>query len=101
MTAAHKSCPDRRTFESLRDVPDRRQANKRCDPGQVTDSSITPPRPRPLQRDSERGRGLHIVASLATDSGVTTSPHGKTAWFTITQHPSANLQPDLEAEAGA
>ncbi len=69
---------------------------------QVTDTSPNPPKRQPLRPGSERGRGLHIVAALATASGVTTSPNGKTTWFTLTnQHPEHSIQPDLEPEAGA
>jgi anti-sigma regulatory factor (Ser/Thr protein kinase) len=53
----------------------------------VSDASPSAPSPRQTAPDSERGRGLQIVAALATTSGVTTSPHGKTAWFTLTAAP--------------
>jgi anti-sigma regulatory factor (Ser/Thr protein kinase) len=69
---------------------------------QITDTSPVMPKRHPLQPDSERGRGLHIVTALATATGITTSPDGKTAWFTLTdRQPERNLQPDLEPEAGA
>ena len=69
---------------------------------QVTDATPAEPdvpSPRP---DSERGRGLQIVAALATTSGITTSPHGKTSWFTLTapDNPAAAMrraEPELEA----
>jgi anti-sigma regulatory factor (Ser/Thr protein kinase) len=69
---------------------------------QVTDTSPNPPKRQQLHPGSERGRGLHIVAALATASGVTTSPNGKTTWFTLTnQHPEHSIHHDLEPEAGA
>lgn len=71
---------------------------------QVSDGAPTPVRPQPLQPDSERGRGLHLVAALATRSGTTVNPHGKTAWFTLTAAPERTgslRQPGFEAEPGA
>lgn len=70
---------------------------------QVTDTAPGRPQPQPIQPDSERGRGLQIVAALATNSGVTSSPHGKTAWFTLTTSPDPALarHAEYEAEAGA
>ena len=50
---------------------------------QVTDSSPVLPRQREAGPESERGRGLAIVAALARTSGVTAGPAGKTAWFTL------------------
>ncbi|HVB41184.1 MAG TPA: ATP-binding protein [Streptosporangiaceae bacterium] len=70
---------------------------------QITDTAPTMPKPRHAQPDSERGRGLWIVAALATDSGVTRHAHGKTAWFTLTSPELAfdSLEADYEAEASA
>jgi len=54
--------------------------------------------PSNARSGSERGRGLAIVAALATDSGYTTRPGGKTAWFTLaTPEPGHAGEPDLEA----
>jgi transcriptional regulator with XRE-family HTH domain len=67
---------------------------------EVSDTSPVLPERRPVQPDSERGRGLAIVAALATNSGVTGTPGGKTAWFTLTA-PAAATQHDRQAEAEA
>lgn len=71
---------------------------------QITDAVPAAPTPQPLPTDSERGRGLHIVAALATRSGLTVNPLGKTAWFTLTATPDRNASPrqaGFEAEPGA
>jgi anti-sigma regulatory factor (Ser/Thr protein kinase) len=72
---------------------------------QITDASPVAPRmQRESEPDSERGRGLQIVAALATTSGFTTSAAGKTAWFMLTEpdpEPAARRQPERELEAGA
>lgn len=70
---------------------------------QVTDTAPAMPQVGPLDPASERGRGLHIVAALATDSGVTTNARGKTAWFTLATAPDLDreAQADFEAEASA
>jgi anti-sigma regulatory factor (Ser/Thr protein kinase) len=81
----------------------RQQAPKGGQPGivcEVTDGSPALPQPRLIQPDSERGRGLAIVAALATDSGVTAKPDGKTAWFTLTA-PAAMTERDRHAEPEA
>jgi len=81
----------------------RQQATLGGRPGivcEVSDTSPALPRPRLVQPDSERGRGLAIVADLATDSGVTAKPDGKTAWFTLTA-PTATAQRERQAEAEA
>jgi anti-sigma regulatory factor (Ser/Thr protein kinase) len=67
---------------------------------EVSDTSLALPQPRPVQPESERGRGLAIVAALATDSGVTARPDGKTAWFTLTA-PAATTERDRQAEPEA
>jgi len=69
----------------------------------VADTSPDPPRPRRAGPGSERGRGLAIVAALATDSGVTTRPGGKTAWFTLAlpEPGPGRAEPEPELEAGA
>jgi anti-sigma regulatory factor (Ser/Thr protein kinase) len=56
------------------------QAGITCE---ITDSSPVRPRPHEATPDDERGRGLAIVAALATASGVRTGPAGKTTWFTL------------------
>ncbi len=71
---------------------------------EITDSSPALPRLRPAQPGQERGRGLVIVAALATTSGVTTRPGGKTAWFTLTTPADpgrAGRRAEPELEAGA
>jgi len=70
---------------------------------EVADSSPLLPQIQPVGPDSERGRGLTIVGALATASGVTTGPRGKTAWFTL-DAPSIGRharQAEPEAEASA
>lgn len=82
------------------DVTIGRQHGPNGEPGvlcQVTDAAPALPQPRAVSPDSERGRGLHVVAALATDSGMTKNPRGKTAWFTLnaTQEPTRdNLEAD-------
>ncbi len=70
---------------------------------EVTDSAPDLPSARPAEPDSERGRGLHVVAAIATSSGFSRSPHGKTAWFTLTtqRERCRSRQADLGAKAGA
>lgn len=71
---------------------------------EVTDTSPVLPVRRQPGPDRERGRGLAIVAALATTSGCTTTTRGKTAWFTLTaQHavPGTGREPERELEAGA
>jgi len=64
-------------------------------------SAALPPR-QPIRPDSERGRVLTIVTALASASGVTTSPLGKTAWFTLDASGDAiRSARQAEAEAGA
>jgi len=41
------------------------------------------PRPRPINVGARRGRGLHLVAQLAANWGVTNHPDGKTVWATV------------------
>lgn len=67
---------------------------------EISDTSPALPQRGLVQPDSERGRGLAIVAALATDSGFTGTPAGKTAWFTLTA-PAATTQHDRQAEAEA
>jgi len=80
----------------------RRQAGLSGEPGvmcEVTDGSPTLPYARDTGPESERGRGLAIVAALASTSGVTVRPAGKTAWFTLTPADLTQRQPAAEAEA--
>ena len=68
---------------------------------QVTDTAPAIPEPRPAEPGSERGRGLQVVAALATTSGFTRTPAGKMAWFTLaTADPGPDRQPERQAEAG-
>lgn len=66
---------------------------------EVTDTAPTLPTARAAGPDSERGRGLHVVSALATDSGVTKNARGKTAWFTL--NATRELETDHGAEASA
>lgn len=50
---------------------------------EVTDTSPVAPTPRRAGPEDERGRGLAIIAALATASGVRPEPAGKTTWFTL------------------
>jgi anti-sigma regulatory factor (Ser/Thr protein kinase) len=50
---------------------------------EVSDSSPVLPEARDADPDADRGRGLAIVAALASASGVRASPTGKTTWFTL------------------
>ena len=59
---------------------------------------------RQARPDEERGRGLAIVAALATTSGVRAEPGGKTSWFTLALTDRAHqaaAQLEHEPEAGA
>ena len=76
------------------------QRGIRC---QITDTSSVLPRHHVVEADRERGRGLRIVQAIATTSGITGHPHGKTAWFTLTDSSQPDLvsrQADFEAEPG-
>ena len=73
---------------------------------EVSDSSPVLPVARQAGPDDDRGRGLNIVAALATRSGIAASPEGKTAWFTLTgstspAHAARPSDPEPESEAGA
>lgn len=72
---------------------------------QVTDTGPGSARARAGRWDSERGRGLQIVAAIAARSGITTIPGGTTAWFTLTappgpSHAAVRSDPEPEMEAG-
>ena len=71
---------------------------------EITDGSPAMPRRTEPGPDSERGRGLAIVDTLARSSGVQASQAGKTSWFTLaltdrTHRAAAQLE--HEPEAGA
>ena len=68
---------------------------------EVTDTSPVLPRTHHASAGSERGRGLAIVAALATASGIAVGPDGKTAWFTLTAPEPGNSRAEPELEAGA
>ena len=54
---------------------------------EVRDRATYQPRKlRPHQTD-EHGRGLHIVAALASQWGTRPTDHGKTVWCTLTPQP--------------
>src|ERR1700761_3594947 len=54
---------------------------------EITDTNPDLLWPQTPDPGSERGRGLQIVAALATDCGISPSPPGKTAWFTLLHPP--------------
>jgi anti-sigma regulatory factor (Ser/Thr protein kinase) len=64
---------------------------------EITDGSRALPQYRGVDRESERGRGLGIVAALATANGITLRPDDKTTWFTLTPQ---RVEPEPELEAG-
>ncbi len=73
---------------------------------EITDTSPLLPVRQPVRPDLEHGRGLTIVAALATTSGMTARPGGKTAWFTLTApaEPARTIrhaEPEPELEPGA
>lgn len=49
----------------------------------VHDSSLVVPRRRAYGLDATTGRGLRLVATLASDWGVTADGAGKLVWFTL------------------
>jgi len=70
---------------------------------QVTDTVSSVPEQESAQADSEHGRGLQIVQALATNSGFTSCPSGKAAWFTLAapDEPTYTRQANFEVETGA
>ena len=71
---------------------------------EVTDGSPAMPQRTEPGPDSERGRGLAIVNTLARSSGVRASQAGKTTWFTLAltdRTHRAAAQIEHEPEAGA
>jgi anti-sigma regulatory factor (Ser/Thr protein kinase) len=49
----------------------------------VADEDPTLPAPRAMQPDAERGRGLMLVAALASSWGATPAARGKSVWFEL------------------
>jgi anti-sigma regulatory factor (Ser/Thr protein kinase) len=49
----------------------------------VADQDPTIPIPRELTADAERGRGLLLVAALASRWGATPAARGKSVWFEL------------------
>jgi hypothetical protein len=79
-------------------------AGQRAITCEITDTSPRLPARREVAPDSERGRGLAIVAALATACGVRAESAGKTTWFTLTladRIGRAGRQAEPETEAGA
>jgi len=69
---------------------------------EVTDTAPDLPQVRDASPDSERGRGLAIVAALSRSSGVHATPGGKTSWFTLALHDRIERTArQIEPEAGA
>ena len=63
---------------------------------EVADEDETAVRPLVSADGSERGRGLSIVATLATAWGVEYQPAGKTVWFTLASTAGANTRSRVE-----
>lgn len=55
---------------------------------EVTDGSETLPEPESLPLDGDRGRGLFLVAELASQWGSRREDRGKTVWFTLVADPA-------------
>ncbi|MET9694492.1 ATP-binding protein [Streptomyces sp. NPDC006514] len=51
---------------------------------EVTDTAPGLPAPRGCTLNAESGRGLMLIAALATDWGTTPTPTGKAVWFEMT-----------------
>jgi len=64
---------------------------------EVSDGSLRLPRQRSFGLESTTGRGLRLVAELATDWGVESGSHGKTLWVRLTQ-PSEDVLPEDGAD---
>lgn len=62
----------------------------------VHDSSRTWPVPLNPAPDAEAGRGLTLVASLATDWGVYRTPGGKAVYFTLALHDGLDDRDDAD-----
>jgi anti-sigma regulatory factor (Ser/Thr protein kinase) len=67
------------------DAPDRPEAA--AESRSTTRSSTQTVAALPATSDAESGRGLAIVASLATRWGVDADGHGKSVWFTLSTLP--------------
>lgn len=51
---------------------------------EVTDTAPGLPAPRGCTLNAEGGRGLMLIAAIATDWGTTPTPTGKAVWFEMT-----------------
>ena len=54
----------------------------------ATDEIPAPPQLRPMDTDSEGGRGLALINSLAHQWGITPRERGKTVWFEVVVQPA-------------
>ncbi|MCX5071110.1 ATP-binding protein [Streptomyces sp. NBC_00513] len=54
---------------------------------EVTDTAPEFPSPRGCTHHAESGRGLMLIAAIATDWGTTPTPTGKAVWFEMTPPP--------------
>ena len=63
---------------------------------EVVDEDERDVRPVTKADGTEQGRGLHIVAALATEWGVHYQPAGKTIWFTLASTAGLHTRPRLE-----
>lgn len=61
----------------------RSAASLRVDVRDVGPGSVSADRARTPSSEAEGGRGLAIVASLASEWGVEENSHGKSVWFTL------------------
>ncbi|MFB7175231.1 ATP-binding protein [Streptomyces sp. NPDC056254] len=55
---------------------------------EVTDTAPELPFPRGCTHHAESGRGLMLIAAIATDWGTTPTPTGKAVWFEMTPPPT-------------
>ncbi|MCX4721857.1 ATP-binding protein [Streptomyces virginiae] len=68
---------------------------------EVTDTASGLPAPRGCASNAESGRGLMLIAALATAWGSTPTPTGKAVWFEMTPTPAADENGDGLDQAGA
>ncbi|WP_164495766.1 ATP-binding protein [Streptomyces sp. ADI95-16] len=54
---------------------------------EVTDTAPELPSPRGCTHHAESGRGLMLIAAIATDWGTTPTPTGKAVWFEMAPPP--------------